>query len=158
MNDTVKREHLDSLLKNEKADYTILIDESSLKTAAAGAERYGISLQETTPTLIIKVDGAYIAAIICGNNRISFKKLKQALQAKDVRMADPQEIFNITGAHIGEISLVNQGLKTVIDSNVLKNKNCYGGCGISMTTLRINTDDLVRITNAQILDFAEIRS
>jgi hypothetical protein len=37
----------------------------------------------------------------------------------------------------------------------MKNKNCYGGSGISKTTLRINTRDLIRITHARVMDFTE---
>ena len=159
MNDTtIKLENLNTLLKDGNADYSILTDEFSLESASSGAEHYGISLSETTPTLILKTKDGYIAAIICGNTRISFKKLKQILNLKDLSMADAQTIFDITGAKIGEVSLINPGLPTLIDANVLQNKNCYGGCGIPKTTLRINTQDLIKITNAQILDFAEVRT
>ena len=158
MNNAKKLEKLNSLLKSENADYSILTDDFSIKTASSGAEHYGISLSETTPTLILKTKDGYIAAIICGNTRISFKKLKQVLNLKDIGMADPKTILDITGARIGEVSLINPGLTTLIDANVLQNKNCYGGCGVPKTTLRINTQDLVRVTNAQIFDFTEPRS
>lgn len=157
MNDHTNLEKLNSLLQSNDADYSILSDELSLATAASGAAQYGISLNETTPTLILKTKDAYIAAIICGNTRISFKKLKTALNVKDISMADPETIFNITGAKIGEVSLINPALTTLIDSHVLKNEYCYGGCGIPKKTLRIKTDDLIKITNAQVLDFAEMR-
>ncbi|MDR3646317.1 MAG: YbaK/EbsC family protein [Candidatus Babeliales bacterium] len=158
MNHEIKLEQLDTLLKNANADYSILKNETNISSAAQGAALYGISLSETTPTLIIKTDSGYLAAIIGGDTRISFKKLKHALNSKDVNLADPETVFNITGAKIGEVSLVNPELKTIIDSNVLKNKACYGGCGTPKTTLRINTNDLIKITNAQILDFADVRS
>lgn len=154
----LKLNQLNELLQSNNVDYTIIDDNLSLKTASVGAEHYGISLQETTPTLILKTDEGYLAAIICGNTRIVFKKLRQALQVKSITMANPQEIFDFTGAHIGEVGLINPTLKTVIDGNVLKNKNCYGGCGVPQKTLRINTHDLIRITNGQVLDFAELRT
>src|SRR3990167_3386770 len=123
MSNTIKLEKLNSLLKSKNTDYSILTDDFSIKTASSGAEHYGISLNETTPTLILKIKDGYIAAIICGNTCISFKKLKQVLNLKDIRMADPQAIFDITGAKIGEVSLINPGLTTVIDTKVLQNKN-----------------------------------
>ncbi len=145
-------------MKSENADYSILTHDSTFAIAAAGAAHYGISLQETTPTLILKTKENYIAAIISGNTRISFKKLKQALGVKDISLADPKTVLEITGTQIGEISLINPGMKTIIDSAVLKNDYCYGGAGISKTTLRIKTDDLIKITNAEIADFTELRS
>jgi Cys-tRNA(Pro)/Cys-tRNA(Cys) deacylase len=158
MNDKEKLQHLDNLLINAGADYSILMDESSLATASAGAKQYGISLQETTPTLILKTKDSYIAVIISGNTRISFKKLKQILNVKDISMADPQTIFDLTGSKIGEVSLINTELPTLIDIQVLQNKNCYGGCGIPNATLRINPKDLVKITKAQIADFTDPRT
>jgi len=157
MNDAIKLEQLNNLLKSENVDYSILTDNFSIETASSGAQHYGISLSETTPTLILKTKDGYIAAIICGNTRIVFKKLKQALNIKDLSMADPQAILELTGAKIGEVSLINVELPTVIDAHVLQNKNCYGGCGAPKATLCINTQDLVRITKAQVLDFAEPR-
>ena len=152
MNDMLQT--LTNLLTAENADYSILKDDTTLTTASSGAQQYGISLSETTPTLILKTKDSYIAAIICGNTRISFKKLKQALNVKDISMA-PQTIFDLTGAKIGSVSLVNPGLTTVIDAHVLQNENCYGGSGVAQSTLKINTQDLIRITNAQIVDFAD---
>lgn len=148
---------LDSCLKEKNADYFIYTDNFNIASAAEGAKHYGITLAETTPTLILKTKDKYYAAIICGNTKLSFKKLKQALNIKDISMADPPTVLTITGANVGEVSLVNQGLDTLIDSNVLHNKNCYGGSGIPQVTLRINTQDLIRITNARVLDFTEPR-
>lgn len=151
-------EKLNNLLQAEKANYTLYTHDTTFETAASGAQHFDISLGETTPTLILKTPNGYLAAIICGNARISFKKLKQALQVKDVSFADPETVFAITGAKIGEVSLINTGLPTIIDELVLQNKDCYGGCGVPKTTLRINTQDLLRITNAQIVDFTDVRS
>jgi prolyl-tRNA editing enzyme YbaK/EbsC (Cys-tRNA(Pro) deacylase) len=147
--------HLNHFLKNEKVDYSIYQDSFNLESAKEGAKQYGLSLDETTPTIILKSKDHYFAAIICGNTRISFKKLKEALKSKDIRMADPERVFNLTGAQVGEVSLINEGIDTLIDHRVIKNKNCYGGSGVSKTTLRINTRDLIRITHARVMDFTE---
>lgn len=157
-NNEAKLSKLDNLLKNKNADYTIYKDSFNLESANEGAKHYGISLNETTPTIILKTKDKYFAAIICGNTRISFKKLKQALNVKDISMANPETVLNITGSNVGEVSLINVGMETLIDNNVTKNKNCYGGSGIPTTTLKINTIDLIRITNAKLIDFTEPRS
>ncbi|HEX4045006.1 MAG TPA: YbaK/EbsC family protein [Gammaproteobacteria bacterium] len=158
MSNNTQLAQLNDLLKSQNADYSILTDDFSIEKAEEGAKHYGISLSETTPTLILKTKEKYFAAIICGNSRIAFKKLKQALGIKDISLADPHTVLQITGANVGEVSLINIGLTTIVDKNVLMNKNCYGGCGVPKTTLRINTHDLVRISGAQILEFTEPRS
>jgi len=157
MDTNVKLQQLGEFLQSQHADYDILIDESNLAQASTGAARYGISLSQAAPTLILKLRDQYIAAIIRGDTRISFKKLKQVLQTKEASMADPQTVAQITGSQIGHVSLVNFGLMTIIDIHLLENTYCYGGCGVANATLKINTHDLARITNAQVLDFAEPR-
>lgn len=157
-NDDVQLSKLETLLKNENADYLIYKDTFNLTSAEEGAKHYGISLSETTPTIILKTKDQYFAAIICGNTRISFKKLKLALNVKDISMADPETVLSLTGSKVGEVSLINDGFVTLIDNNILKNRHCYGGSGISKITLRINSNDLIRITKATLLDFTEPRS
>lgn len=158
MNDNdLQLSKLDHFLKNENADYSIYQDSFNLESAEAGAKHYGILLNETTPTIILKTKDKYLAAIICGNTRISFKKLKQVLNVKDISMASPETVLNITGSKVGEVSLINNGIDTLIDNSIMQNKNCYGGSGISKTTLRINTMDLIRLTKAKLMDFTEPR-
>src|SRR3990167_11510626 len=108
-----KLEKLDFLLKKEKADYSIFYHDSIFKTAAEGAEHLGISLSETTPTLILKSKENYFAAIICGNTRIAYKKLKQALNIKDINMADSETVSHLTGSKVGEVCLINNGFVTL---------------------------------------------
>ncbi len=156
MSNTMKLDNLRNLLQSEHADYSIHTHDFTIESAAMGAKHYGISLSETTPTLILKTNDGYMAAIICGNTRISFKKLKQALDVKDIRLADPKTVFELTGAKVGEVSLINPDLPTLIDKHVLQNQYCYGGSGVPKTTLKIKTQDLMRITNAQVLDFTKM--
>lgn len=151
-------DNLHDLLKKNNVDYFIFLDEKSIKSAGEGASHYGITLKETTPTLILKTKDQYFAAIICGNSRISFKKLKQTLAVKEISLASPETVLTLTGANVGEISLINPNLTTLIDSQVLQNEYCYGGCGTPQSTLKIKTSDLIRITQAKVIDFTEIKA
>lgn len=146
-------EQLDSFLKGKNVDYSIFTDSRPIRSAREGAELYGILLNEATPTLILKIKDQYFAGIICGDKRISFEKLKQIFQTEDVSLANPQTVLALTGAKIGEVGLINKEMITLIDTKVLGNEHCYGGCGISGKTLRINTEDLLRLTEAKVLDF-----
>ncbi len=146
-------EQLDSFLKEKIVDYSIFTDSHPIKSAHEGADLYGILLSEATPTLILKIKDQYYAGIICGDKRISFEKLKKIFQTESVSLANPQTVLSLTGAKIGEVGLINEGMITLIDTQVLRNKYCYGGCGISGKTLQINTEDLIRVTKADMLDF-----
>jgi prolyl-tRNA editing enzyme YbaK/EbsC (Cys-tRNA(Pro) deacylase) len=148
-----KIEQLDSFLKEQQVGYSILTDSRPVRSAREGADLYGILLSEATPTLIIQVNDQYYAAIICGDKRISFEKLKQIFQTEKVSLAKPETVLRLTGAKVGEVGLINEGMVTLVDVQVVQNKYCYGGCGFSRKTLRIHTEDLVRVTQAKVLDF-----
>ncbi len=148
---------LHSFLSENNMDFTIFEDNFSLDSAASGAEHYGIEMRETTPTLILTSKDKVYAAIICGDTRISFKNLKSALNLKDVKMADRETVFKLTGSQVGEVSMINRKIVTILDKNVLRNEYCYGGSGAPRSTLKIKTEDLITITRAQVLDFAELR-
>lgn len=153
---TMQLHNLETVLQQENADYSIIHDSVCIETAQLGAQHYNIPLEQTTPTLVLKTKDSYVAVIICGNRRISFKKLKQLLHQKDISMAAPALIESLTGSPIGQVCLINT-LPTFIDTAVLQNIYCYGGSGVAHATLRINTKDLVRITKAQVLDFTDPR-
>ena len=158
MTETNKLIKLEEILQSQQADYTFLKDSVNFKTSEEGAAHYGVSMSETTPTLILKSKDKFFAAIICGDTKIVFKKLKQALGVKDLSMADPETVHQLTGAHVGYVSMINEGLPTVIDNQVLNNEKCFGGCGVRDVSLQINTRDLINITDARLFDFAELKS
>jgi Cys-tRNA(Pro)/Cys-tRNA(Cys) deacylase len=149
---------LRAIFNHNNADYTLFKDKIPLKTANTGVTEYGIHLSEAAPTLIIKIDEGIIAAIIRGDTRISFKKLKDFLKITRIRLAKPEEIYNITGAKVGDVALINEGVKTFMDKKILENTYVYGGCGIPNHTLKIKVIDLVKITHATVLDFTHVKT
>jgi prolyl-tRNA editing enzyme YbaK/EbsC (Cys-tRNA(Pro) deacylase) len=146
-------EHLEAFLKEKQVDYTLFTDSRPIRSAKEGADLYGILLSEATPTLILKIEDQYYAAIICGDKRISFEKLKYLFDVEHVSLASPHTVLTLTGAKIGEVGVINKGMPTLIDTHVVNNKYCYCGTGISGKTLRINTADLLKVTHAKVLDF-----
>ena len=138
-------------------DHEIFQDEILLKNAKTGAEHYKIDISHCTPTFILKVNHIYLSVIIQGNKKLDFKKLKKYLGTGKIRMATPEEIIEITGASVGSVSMINADLGTLIDQGVANLDYCYGGCGIDKLTLKIKSNDLVQLTQAELGDFASAR-
>jgi prolyl-tRNA synthetase len=64
------------------------------------------NLLQTTPdqlakTLLYRADGRFVAAMIRGDRTLNEMKLARALQAADLRMADDEEVLELTGAQVG---------------------------------------------------------
>lgn len=150
-------EALHDTLNQSQIDYELFEDEQELHSARSGAEHYSIELTSTAPTFILKVDDRYIATIIQGDCRIDFNKLKKIFNTKNVSFASPDQIYEVTGAKIGFVSLINACLETWIDNLILEKEYVYGGCGIINVTLKISTNGLCAITGARLASFSKQR-
>lgn len=148
---------LRQLLDEAGAEYEVFSHPETVFTAQDGAHEGIGHLAEMAPTLILDTERGPIAAIISGESHLSYKKIKRALGLRNVSLARPDVVLQTTGAQVGTVSLVNQGIPTLVDSRLTRHAMVYGGCGVPRHTLRINPLDLIRVTQAQVFDFAEIR-
>jgi prolyl-tRNA editing enzyme YbaK/EbsC (Cys-tRNA(Pro) deacylase) len=146
-------ERLEQLLNAARADYTIFVHDDTVRSAEQGVERGFGELCVMAPTLILNSERGYIAAVISGETRLSYKKVKKQMHLKNVSLASPETVQAITGATVGAVSLVNEGLPTIVDLRLVSAEAVYGGCGVACHTLRINVKDLIRVTGAQVFDF-----
>lgn len=137
--------------------YDILAHDISIVSADEGAKRGIGRLREMAPTFILKTEAGYLAAIISGESRLLYKKIKKQLGLKNVSLATPEQVEQVTGAPIGSVSLVNLKLPTIIDNHLLDMEFVYGGCGVAYHTLQIKVEDLVKVTQAQVFEFTELK-
>ena len=157
MQENKSLEELKHLLDDAGADYSILAHEETVVSAQDGVDSGFGDLRVMAPTLILKTEAGYLAAVIGGESRLSYKKIKKALGLKNISLASPQQVLEVTGAGVGAVSLVNPGLRTILDRRLLELDHVYGGCGIPRHTLRISVRDLVNVTRAQVFDFTEMK-
>jgi len=145
-------------LERAGVPYRILAHETTVVSALMGVERGFGSLDEMAPTLILRSEQGLLAAIVSGRSRISYRKIKKELGLKDVSFASPESVRQATGTEVGTVSLVNEGLPTIVDSQVARVEAVYGGCGVPRHTLHIHTQDLIAVTSARVFDFTEPRN
>ncbi len=148
---------LRQFLDQARADYEILSHPGTVPTAEDGVKRGIGGLAEMAPTLILETEKGYIAAIISGETRLSYKKIKKTMGLKNISLARPDAVLRETGSPVGSVSLVNQNLPTIVDTRVKDFRAVFGGCGLPYHTLRINPIDLIRITRADVFDFTEAK-
>ena len=137
------------------ANVNYIVHELTIRSAQEGAQQGLGLLANMAPTFIIRSETGYLAAIIRGDTRLSYKKIKQKLRLKNLSLASPEQVQQVTGSEIGYVSLINSGIVTIIDSRIAEVDTIYGGCGIPRYTLQINSQDLIPLTQAQVFDFTE---
>ena len=150
--------HINQLRKTLDAagiHYAIHVHSLAIQSAQDGVEQGFGRLANMAPTLILRSENNYLAAIVRGDTRISYKKIKRHLKLKNLSMASPEQVQQVAGAEVGYVSLINFGIVTIIDSRIAEMDTIYGGCGISNYTLQISPQDLIALTQAQVFDFTE---
>lgn len=147
-----------SILASYDADYDMLSHDETLRSAEDGVEQGLGALRDMAPTFILKTENGFMAAIISGETRLIYKKIRKQFGLKNVALAQPEQVREITGAEAGYVSLINPGLPTIIDERLVRLDKVYGGCGVPKMSLRIHVADLIRITGATVFDFAGQKS
>ncbi len=138
--------------------YRILSHNEVVSSARDGATHGFGTLEQMAPTLILRSEQGYFAAVISGATRISYKKIKKHLRLRNVSLASPSEVLEVTGAEVGAVPMINPGLRTLIDSQLSAPDEIFGGCGIPHYSLVIRANDLAAATAAEIFDFTEPRT
>ena len=135
--------------------YAIHVHNLAIQSAQDGVKQGFCGLANMAPTLILRSENNYMAAIVRGDTRVSYKKIKRHLKLKDLSLASPEQVQQVTGSEVGYVSLINSGIATIIDRRIAEMDTIYGGCGIPNYTLQINPQVLVTLTQAQVFDFTE---
>jgi prolyl-tRNA synthetase len=78
-------------------------------------------------TLIFKADGKPVAALVRGDHDLNELKLKRALRAATIEMADPETIQQVTGAPVGFAGPVGIQCEVIADRAVGAMKKCVTG-------------------------------
>lgn len=93
-------------------------------------------------TLIYKVDGKFCACLIPGDHEINELKLRKLLKAKEVCLAEFEEVSKLTGADVGFAGPIGLNIPIIIDQDLLHKYNYIVGANKSDYHYKnINTSD-----------------
>jgi prolyl-tRNA synthetase len=104
---------------NEEQLALELVDTPNTRTIEQVTSFLKKSPKKLVKTLIYKADGEVVAALVRGDREINEPKLRNALGAKSVELADPETIEKVTGADVGFAGPVGlDGVKIIADREV----------------------------------------
>tara|TARA_B100000902_G_scaffold392300_1_gene444477 strand:+ start:101 stop:583 length:483 start_codon:yes stop_codon:yes gene_type:complete len=131
--------------------------EQTARTAQDAATAIGCNEGAIVKSLLLKVSESFVLCLISGDQRCSLNKLKKFLNKKDVSMAHPEEVKEITGYTIGGVSPVGHliKIKIYIDNNLKRFTTVYAAAGHPNCIFKIEFDQLTILTSGEIVDIAE---
>jgi alanine dehydrogenase len=110
-------------------------------TRTGNAEKaLGVGAEKVLKCLVFRADDRYVAAICTGRKHVLEERLRELTQAREVRLASPDEILKETGHTKGGVPPV-QVFATVsavfVDEEVMRQDAVYGSAGTELAGMRI---------------------
>jgi len=105
------------------------------RTIEEVSEFLGAPPQRFIKTLLFVADGDGVAALVRGDDQLSEAKLKTALGAEAVRLAEDDEIERLTGGPVGFSGPVGLGLRILADARLVATTGMITGANKADTHL-----------------------
>ena len=146
------------LLDGKKVNYKIF-EHEPVYTSEDAARVRGEELHTGVKALVFKTGDEFILALVPGDKKVDFSKLRSATGTKNIRMATPEEVLKVCDCEIGSVhpfgNLMGSGIKTYMDRSILNNDHVNFNVGLHTMTVRMSPQDLKEITQPQLVDMAK---
>lgn len=148
-----KFDQIIKLLDDSDADYELIEHEPAVTSPEAEIIT-GWSIESGAKSILFKLDGDYLLAIVRGPNRVDFKKLRGIMGVRKARLATPEEVLDVMGVEIGACYPFGSiaGVQTVVDETLADFERITFSPGTHIHHIRIAWDDYKDITNPRLVD------
>jgi Ala-tRNA(Pro) deacylase len=118
------------------------------------------SRRDVAKTLIVKTGDGYVRVVLQGSGRLDLRKLRALLDGNkhDVRLASEEDLGrDFPEFELGAVPRIGggRGDPVVVDSRVAEREALVLEAGSHEESVRLATDDLIRLAHAQVADVSE---
>lgn len=129
------------------------------KGAAHVAKVLGFSERQAVKTLIFEVNtGERVLVMLGGDQSAISGHLKKAIGSRDIKMADPEVVRQITGYVIGSIPAFGwqpHGFRSFLEASLLNEPILGTGAGQWGEEIMITPENLIRASDAIIVNLTD---
>ena len=153
--ETVRR--VEKLLINFDPKQSIIVLETSARTAAEAATSLGCEVGAIVKSLLFRTENTFNLCLVSGDKKASLIKIKKIKNIKDLSMATAEDVKKITGYTIGGVSPIGHLTKIdiLIDKSLERFTSLYAAAGHPNCVFKTNFINLQKITNGSIKDITE---
>ncbi len=125
-------------------------------TAKDAARAVGCELAQIVKTLVLVCDGAYVLALVPGDQRADERAVAAALGAREVRVARPAEVVHATGFEPGGVAPFPQRAvaQTLMERSLLHHPLVWIGAGTPTYMAALPPAELQRLSRARTVGLA----
>ncbi len=131
------------------------------KGAANVAGALGYRPGQMVKTLIFETDAGEQVLVMLGGDRNAVSgHLKKAIGSRNIRLARPEAVIEVTGYEIGSIPPFHwqpAGFRSFVDASLMDEKILGVGAGVWGEEIMIAPPDLVKASNATVVNLSDRR-
>ena len=144
-------------LQNKDIPHEIFLVNNATKTAERAAALLRLRPSEVAKSILFLAEEKPILAVIPGDKKVNYKKLKHVLGTDHVHLAPAQSLRDLTGYLIGATPpLAHQTkMQVLIDEGIMDHEVIYTGGGELNAMLKIRPQDLKKVSEAKIADITQ---
>lgn len=121
---------------------------------AASAHIHG---KKIAKTVVLKVDGKIVFAVIPATYKVDFNLLKEALNSDDIRLANEQEFKDkCFGCEVGAMPPMGNlfGIETYVAASLVEDEEIAFNAGVHTELIRLAYNDYERLVKPKIMRFS----
>ena len=134
----------------------ILILESPTPTVEAAAQALGVQPRQIVKSVLFTVRDEGVLTLSCGDRLVERRVIASlwGVGRKRVKLAPPEVVLRLTGYAVGTVPPFGHctQLPTLLDPRVLAFDEIFAGGGTHHALVRLNPQDIHKITQAEIVD------
>ena len=144
-------------LKEFDESFKIIELDSSARTAKEAAKSLKTDVGSIVKSLLFRSQNNFFLCLVSGDKRCSLNKLKKIKNLKEISMANPQSVKEVTGFTIGGVSPIGhlEKIEIFIDNNLKRFEKIYAAAGHPHCVYKIDFENLIKITNGTVEDITE---
>lgn len=156
MSEVLTASDLQTFMDQREIPGQILNLEVPTPTVERAAQALGVESRQIVKSVLFTIPAGGILTISCGVRLIERRAIAALyeISPKRVRLAAPEVVLDLTGFAVGTVPPFGhrRQLPTLIDPRVLTFDEIFAGGGTHCAMVRLNPQDIVSITQAQIID------
>jgi len=147
-------EKIKQLFDQANIEYQV-IDHEPVLTCQYAAKIRGTRPEQGAKALVCFADKQPILIVLPCSSRLDFKAFKNWQQVKDLRMATPEEVKDLTGVKVGAVPPIGPaiGLPVFVDEKLMQEPKICFNAGMHTRSILMGSQDYLGIIKPTIGNF-----
>lgn len=132
-------------------------EHAAVKTSEEAAKVRNTPLREGAKALVVYADNTPMMIVIPGDRKLDMKAFKALYHVRDLRMATPVEVEEVTGVGIGAVPPFGAlfGIPLYVDRMLQENSHVSFNAGLHTRSIRMEEKDYERVAKPTVGDFSK---